>query len=50
MTPATKSKPAIDSQSQRCVGCGHPRKEHSGRKQCTVPRCECREYQLPEQG
>lgn len=43
-----KPKPIIDGGRQRCTDCGHPRREHSDHHKCTVPKCECREYQLPE--
>jgi hypothetical protein len=49
MTPPAKSKPVTNPGSQRCVGCGHPGKEHFGRKQCTVPKCPCLEFQPPTQ-
>jgi hypothetical protein len=37
-----------DGGRQRCVDCGHPRKEHRGPVGCTVPRCSCAEYKLPD--
>ena len=43
-----KSKPVIDGGRQRCTNCGHPRTEHSRIHKCTVPRCPCPGYQLPE--
>ena len=49
MTPPTKSKPVTDPGRQRCVGCGHPGKEHIGQKRCTVPKCPCLEFQPPLQ-
>jgi hypothetical protein len=45
-----KNPAIIDGGRQRCVGCGHPRREHSNVRQCTVPKCPCREYQLPDEG
>ena len=36
----------IDRVTQRCQGCGHPRKEHRG-SECTVPRCACVDYRYP---
>ncbi len=44
-----KSSPIIDGGRQRCVECGHPRKEHRDKNKCTVPNCECVEYQLPKE-
>lgn len=37
----------IDGGRQRCVGCGHPRKEHNDREGCSVPKCACSEYMQP---
>jgi hypothetical protein len=39
--------PIIDGGRLRCVACGHPRSEHRERVVCTVPKCACRDYQLP---
>lgn len=33
-----------DGGRQRCVECGHPRKEHAGPKACSVPKCACPDY------
>jgi hypothetical protein len=49
------AKPIIDGGRQRCKDCGHPRREHrrteqSSVHQCTVPKCACAEYQLPDRG
>jgi hypothetical protein len=49
MTPPTKSKPVTDPGRRRCLSCGHPGKEHFAGKQCTVPQCQCLEFQPPEQ-
>ena len=43
-----KPKGIVDGGRQRCVGCGHPRKEHHSDTVCTVPKCKCEGYQLPE--
>jgi hypothetical protein len=44
-----KTTPPIDGGRQRCVGCGHPRREHRhDPDECTVPKCACREYQLAD--
>jgi hypothetical protein len=32
-----------DGGPQRCLACGHPRKEHRA-DECTVPKCGCPEY------
>ena len=40
-----KLNPNAGRGSQRCIGCGHPRKEHLGPDECTVPKCACRDYQ-----
>ena len=45
-----KPKPIVDGGRQRCVGCGHPKKEHKGGPRCTVPKCACVEYQQPDEG
>jgi hypothetical protein len=45
-----KQKPIIDGGRQRCVDCGHPRREHSNNRSCTVPKCACTDYQLPPEG
>ena len=45
-----KSQPIIDGGRQRCKDCGHPRREHGVHKNCTVPKCECRGYRLPDHG
>ena len=37
-----------DAASQRCVDCGHPRREHHGPVGCTVPKCTCTAYKLPD--
>jgi hypothetical protein len=37
----------FDGGRQRCVGCGHPRKEHKDKGICSVPKCACRDYALP---
>lgn len=44
------SKPIIDGGRQRCKDCGHPRREHNNQPKCTVPKCGCQGYQLPEHG
>lgn len=46
VTMMSRAKQRIDIATQRCLGCGHPRKEHrdSG---CTVPQCACVEYRPP---
>ncbi len=36
----------IDIATQRCLDCGHPRKEHRD-SDCTVPKCACVEYRPP---
>jgi hypothetical protein len=38
----------VDVRWQRCVECGHPRAEHKGEIGCTVPKCGCVDYQLPD--
>ena len=49
------AKLVIDGGRQRCTECGHPRTEH-GRTDhslvhtCTVPKCVCLGYQVPEKG
>ena len=43
-----KSDSIVDGGRQRCVACGHPRREHRTNTQCTVPKCACTEYQLPK--
>jgi len=39
----------IDGGRQRCVVCGHPRVEHRQSLGCTVPKCACDDYQLPDE-
>lgn len=44
MASAKSSAPRIvDGNRQRCLGCGHPRKEHRG-TDCSVPKCPCVDY------
>jgi len=43
-----KNQTIVDGGRQRCVDCGHPRKEHRTEFGCTVPKCACETYQLPE--
>jgi hypothetical protein len=50
----TKStvKPQIrktyDGNRQRCIGCGHPLREHrAAAAVCTVPKCKCEKYASP---
>ena len=43
-----RGKDKTDGLRRRCVGCGHPRVEHHGPVGCTVPKCPCMEYQLPD--
>jgi hypothetical protein len=38
----------VDGGRQRCVACGHPRREHRTNTKCTVPKCACTEYKLPK--
>ena len=42
-------KPAkvVDGGRQRCIDCGHPRREHRAGK-CTVPKCACVIYAKSE--
>lgn len=46
----TTMKPQVrktyDGNRQRCIGCGHPLKEHRAAV-CTVPRCKCEKYASP---
>ena len=42
----SRAKQRIDIATQRCLGCGHPRKEHRD-SECTVPECACVEYRPP---
>jgi hypothetical protein len=44
---SNNSRP-VDGGRQRCVGCGHPRVEHKLERGCTVPKCQCVDYQLPD--
>jgi hypothetical protein len=34
----------FDGGRQRCVDCGHPRKEHAEATGCSVPKCACDGY------
>ncbi len=43
------SNSIIDGGRQRCVACGHPRREHRQNEPCTVPKCACAGYQLPKE-
>ncbi|HEX5630042.1 MAG TPA: hypothetical protein VFY15_00135, partial [Acidimicrobiia bacterium] len=44
MASAKSSAPRIvDGNRQRCLVCGHPRKEHRG-PDCSVPKCPCVDY------
>jgi hypothetical protein len=45
-----KATGIIDGGRQRCVGCGHPKREHRDGFRCTVPKCPCVDYQLPDEG
>jgi len=38
--PAKKN---YDGNRQRCISCGHPRREHRAAG-CTVPKCKCVQY------
>lgn len=33
----------VDGNRQRCMVCGHPRKEHR-ENDCSVPKCPCNSY------
>jgi hypothetical protein len=33
----------IDGNRQRCISCGHPRKEHRN-EGCSIPQCKCVDY------
>lgn len=33
----------VDGNRQRCIGCGHPLREHR-RDGCSVPKCKCIDY------
>ena len=33
-----------DGGRQRCLQCGHPRREHHDVIGCSVPKCTCSEY------
>lgn len=41
-----KPNTPIDGGRQRCLECGHPRREHSN-NECTVPKCACVAYAMP---
>ena len=48
--PVSTSRPRpVDGGRQRCVNCGHPRVEHRGELGCTVPKCACVDYILPDE-
>lgn len=43
MKPVRRS--VHDGGRERCIACGHPRKEHPvGIDGCTVPKCRCVRY------
>lgn len=44
----TTRKPIIDGGRQRCTDCGHPRSTHNPVRNCSVPKCPCPGYQMPE--
>lgn len=33
-----------DGGRERCIECGHPRKEHNDTIGCSVPKCACPHY------
>ena len=41
--PTPSPKRTFDGNRQRCITCGHPRREHR-EVGCSVPKCPCRDW------
>jgi hypothetical protein len=44
VTMARRDRSRDDGGRKRCLMCGHPKLEHRGGVECTVPKCICEEY------